>query len=118
MYRRLELFALASVVLLTGCARKFTSERFEMIRAGADMREDVRELLGDPRFDAGDQWYYEDLDRHCSALIYFGDDGRVNGKEWLDGATGRWEGHNPNAKSGTASDARYRGTRTTTVGGD
>lgn len=68
-----------------GCAQHFTHARFETIRNGADSRANVRELLGEPRFDAGDQWYYEDLDRHLSALIYFGADGRVSGKEWIDG---------------------------------
>jgi hypothetical protein len=70
------------VFALTGCAPKFTRERFDMIRPGLDDSARVKEILGKPEYSAMDVWHYESFDGHLSAQIFFGDDGRVMSKEW------------------------------------
>lgn len=96
------------LLALTGCERKFTRERFEMIQVNVDDREDVRQILGKPAGELDDQWLYDDLDRHYSAIIYFDDNGRVQGKEWMDATTGDWEGRNPNANEPPRGEVRER----------
>jgi outer membrane protein assembly factor BamE (lipoprotein component of BamABCDE complex) len=98
----------AAIALLTGCQSKFTKQRFEMIAVGTDEREDVRNILGAPTSDLDEQWFYDDLDRHYSALIHFDQDGKVAGKEWMDASTGAWEGRNPNANEPPQGEVRER----------
>ena len=74
--------AALGVTVLTGCGSKFTRERFELIKPGVDDAKEVQRLLGKPQYSALDVWHYESFDRHLSAQIYFGDDGRVMSKEW------------------------------------
>lgn len=95
--RSLVGFLAACCVLLVvaGCAQKFTRARFDMIQPGVDEREDVKEILGKPEAILADVWYYEDLNHHKAAQIFFADDGRVLGKEWMDADTGEWDGKNP-----------------------
>jgi hypothetical protein len=68
-----------------------------MVREGVDSREDVRHILGKPTSDLDDQWFYDDLDRHYSAVIFYDAAGKVHGKEWMNARTGEWSGNNPNA---------------------
>jgi outer membrane protein assembly factor BamE (lipoprotein component of BamABCDE complex) len=107
------------LVLLVGCQSKFTRDRFDMVRAGVDNREDVRKILGNPKSDLEDQWFYDDLDNHYSAVIHFDSAGRVKAKEWMDARTGTWEGRNPNTDPPPASgEEREKRTKTTRVDKD
>jgi hypothetical protein len=105
-------------LLITGCARQFTYEHFSMIQPGADDREDVRALLGKPRADAGDEWYYEDLDRHLHARVFFDESGRVTDKEWIDARTGKWEGKHPDADEPPPGESHERKVKTRRLDGD
>jgi hypothetical protein len=108
-----------ALVLLSGCARpSFTHEHFEMIQIGVDDREDVRFVLGKPTSDLQDQWFYDDLKRHYSAVVFFDDDGRVQGKEWMNAKTGEWEGRNPNADEPPQGEVRERHKATTRIDED
>ena len=109
---------LAGVLLITGCESKFNRQNFEMIRVGLDEREDVRAILGDPDADMEDVWMYDDLDRHLSAQIFFGDDGRVLNKEWMDAETGEWSGQNPWVNEPPEGEVRERRTETRRIEDD
>jgi len=104
--------ALTALALLAGCERKFTHDRFNMIQAGVDDQEDVRHILGKPASELSDQWFYDDLDDHYSAVIYFDDSGRVQNKEWMDSVTGEWEGRSPNTNPPPKGEVRERHTKT------
>lgn len=116
--RLLVLTVVGLVLLLTGCQRKFTRDRYEMLQVGVDTREDVRHVLGKPTSDLDDQWFYDDLDRHYSAVIYFDESGRLKGKEWIDAATGEWEGRNPHASEPPRGEVRERRKKTTRIDED
>ena len=116
--RETQLTGLAGVALLAGCARQFTRDRFDMLEKSVDTREDVRRILGKPTSDLGDQWFYDDLDRHYSARIHFGEDGRVSGKEWIDEKSGTWEGRDPNADEPPTGEVRERHRKTTRIDED
>lgn len=107
-HRHVLLALPALLALLAGCQSKLTRDRFEMIQVDVDQREDVRHILGEPTRDFGDQWLYDDLDRHVSAIIYFNDAGRVAGKEWTDAVSGSWEGRNPNLDEPPPGEVRER----------
>jgi hypothetical protein len=115
---RMLLGASGLLVLLAGCGRHFTRERFEMIQQGVDDREDVRNTLGKPTADLQDQWMYDDLKRHYSAIIFFDEHGRVLGKTWMDARTGEWEGQNPHADAPPQGEVRERRTKTTRIDED
>jgi outer membrane protein assembly factor BamE (lipoprotein component of BamABCDE complex) len=107
--RSLCLFAgLGALALSTGCHRPFTRDNYDMITVGADDRADVRHILGKPTADLQDQWLYDDLDRHYTAIIHFDDAGKVRAKEWMDSRTGQWEGQNPNANPPPTGEVRER----------
>lgn len=108
------LFALT----LVGCARQFTREHFNMIQAGVDDQEDVERILGKPEFVAQDVWFYEDTDRHHNAQVFFDEQGRVAGKEWMDANTGDWDGTNPFADQPPRGEVRERHTKTRTIDDD
>jgi len=112
------LATLVGLTVLTGCHRPFTRDRYEMIQIGVDDREDVRHVLGKPTCDLNDQWFYDDLKRHYSAVIFFDADGRVSGKEWMDARTGQWEGQNPNADQPLEGEVRERHRKTTRIDED
>jgi hypothetical protein len=95
------------VVLLAGCQRQFTRERFDLIRPGVDDREDVRRIIGKPASDLQDQWFYDDLDRHYSAVIFF-EGQKVSRKEWMDARSGEWTGQNPHANPPPEGEVRHR----------
>ncbi len=117
--RRLCLLSAAfSLVVWCGCAPKFTRERFELIQVGVDDREDVRQMIGKPTADLTDQWFYDDLDRHYSAVIYFDDAGRVRGKEWMDAATGEWRGRHPDTNEPPRGEVRERRKKTRRIDND
>ncbi len=107
-----------ALVLLAGCARPFTREHFEMLQVGVDDREDVRYVLGKPTADLQDQWFYDDLKRHYSAVVFFDPDGRVQAKEWMNAKTGEWEGRNPNADEPPPGEVRERHKTTTRIDED
>lgn len=91
-----------------GCAEKFTRERFDMVQVGVDDREDVEKLLGEPRHDLVNEWYYENMDKHIHARVFFGMEGKVSGKEWMDAATGNWDGSHPDADKPPQGEVRER----------
>jgi hypothetical protein len=110
----MRVYALVVVLaglLATGCARKFTYERYSMIQPGTDDREGVREVLGKPHTEAGDEWYYQDLDHHIHARIFFDESGRVVDKEWMDAKRGTWEGKHPAADEPPPGEVRERKTK-------
>lgn len=109
---------LAGLVVLTGCERRFTKNRFELIQIGVDNREDVRLVLGKPTSDLDDQWFYDDLKRHYSAVIFFDAGGRVRGKEWMNAATGEWEGRNPDTNAPPQGDVPEKTRKTTRIDED
>ncbi len=114
------LFALValglSLTVLSGChPNVFTRDRFEMIKVGVDGRDDVRQMIGKPTSDLGDQWLYDDLKRHHSALIHFGTEGKVSGKEWMDSQTGEWAGQNPDANEPPKGETPERSKKTTRI---
>jgi hypothetical protein len=113
-------FALALLLLgLVGCERRFTHARFEMIQEGCDNRDDVREILGKPTFTSDDLWYYEDLDRHQHAQIFFAETGCVLSKEWMSAKPGgKWEGQNPYTNPPPQGEIRERHTRTQRIDED
>lgn len=105
----------AAIAPLGGCApQPFTRDRFEMVRDDVDTRDDVLQLLGKPRKDLGDQWVYDDLKRHRTAIIYFSADGHVVRKEWMNAKTGEWEGASPHTDPPPAGEVRER-TKTNVV---
>ena len=116
---RMFLPALAlAAVFLSGCAEKFTRERFDMIQVGTDDREDVEQLLGSPRHDLVNEWYYENMDKHIHARVFFGMAGKVSGKEWMDAGTGEWEGAHPDADAPPKGEVRERNKTTRTIDRD
>ena len=117
--RRVTLLAgLAALTLLTGCARQFTREHFDLIRENVDDREDVQHMLGQPTADLGDLWFYDDVHRHYSARIHFGENDCVSGKEWMDEKAGTREGRDPNADEPPQGEVRERTKKTTRVDAD
>ena len=112
------LVGLATLTLFTGCHKHFTRDRFDMIQVGVDDREDVRQMLGKPTSDLNDQWLYDNLKRHYSAVIYFDADGRVRSKEWMNAKTGEWEGRNPNANEPPPGEVRETHKTTTRIDED
>ncbi|MBU0639825.1 MAG: hypothetical protein KKB50_13235 [Planctomycetes bacterium] len=103
---------LAIVGVASGCARKFTHDRFLMIQEAVDDRHDVRQILGSAEFEATDEWYYEDIERHIAARVFFDADGRVRGKEWMDAKTGTWEGRHPDTDQPAQGEVRETHTKT------
>ncbi|MCG3125764.1 MAG: hypothetical protein CHACPFDD_00591 [Phycisphaerae bacterium] len=110
---RYVLLALVGL-LLCGCT-KFTRERFDWIETRVDDRDNVQRTLGDPVFRMDDQWYYEDLDRHIAARVFFDPQGVVSGKQWMDANTGEWHGDNPELAPAEAGEKREDKTKTRTV---
>ena len=106
------LVSLVALVALTGCQSKFTRDNFNLIQVGVDDHEDVRHMIGDPTTDLSDHWFYDDLDYHYSANVFFDAAGRVSGKEWMDSVTGEWEGRNPNADEPPTGEVRERHKKT------
>jgi len=114
MIQRKSLWVAALLLTLAGCAQKFTYERFSMIREGVDDKTDVQTILGKPLHDLDDTWFYEDIDRHIAAHVFFNEDGRVRAKEWMDTKAGTWEGRNPDAAAPPEGEVRERRTNTRT----
>ena len=107
-----------TLLALTACQRPFTRDRYELVQVGVDDRTDVRQILGKPTSDLGDQWFYDDLDRHYSALIHYDENGKVSGKEWMDSKTGKWEGRNPSANEPPQGNVPERDKKTTRIDED
>jgi outer membrane protein assembly factor BamE (lipoprotein component of BamABCDE complex) len=113
------LVGISMLSVLAGCHnRHFTRDRFEMIQVGVDNRADVRQILGKPTSNLNDQWQYDDLKRHHSAVVHFDADGRVSAKEWMNPKTGEWEGHNPNANEPPEGEVRESHKKTTRIDED
>jgi outer membrane protein assembly factor BamE (lipoprotein component of BamABCDE complex) len=109
--------ALGGLILLAGCAHKFTRPHFDLIQTGATQSE-VRQLLGKPSVNFGDHWFYDELDRHYTGIIYFDAEGRVQNKEWMNAKTGEWLGQNPHANPPPAGEVRETHTKTTRIDED
>lgn len=107
------LIGLAALAVLAGCASKFNRKNFNLIEPGISDKDDVRRTLGDPTTTGlGDEWIYDDLDEHHTAIIYFDPQGRVTNKEWMDSVTGEWEGQSPHTNPPPEGEVRSRETRT------
>jgi len=109
---------LLSLLAAAGCERKFTRARFDTIQPGVSDRFDVEQTLGKPKAKLADVWYYEDLDRHLHAQVFFDNDGRVLGKEWMDARSGEWEGRSPHADEPPAGEVREQHIRTRRIDDD
>ena len=106
------------LAVLAGCHHHFTHGDFELVQVGVNDRADVRAMLGKPTSDLSDQWFYDDLKRHRTAVIFFDDEGRVSGKEWMDARSGNWEGRNPNVNPPPEGEVRERHKTTTRIDED
>ncbi len=117
MTRTTGMLLLAGLTIsLVGCGSKFKRENYEMITVDVDTKYDVRKMIGDPEFDLGDQWYYEDDDDYYAARVWFYEASDiVSGKQWYDMKAGTWEGRNPNAAVEPDGELRYERTRTRTI---
>jgi len=104
----LILTGVGALALSTGCHHPFNRANYDMITVGSDDRTDVRQILGRPTADLQDQWLYDDLDRHYTAIIHFDEAGKVRSKEWMDSKTGQWEGQNPNTNPPPEGEVRER----------
>ena len=114
-----SVLALTALSVLAGCRhRPFTRDHFEQIQVGVDNRADVRHILGKPTADLGDQWQYDNLKKHYSAVVHFDAEGRVSAKEWMDARTGAWEGRNPNTDEPPEGEVRERHRKTTRIDED
>ncbi|MGE0478850.1 MAG: hypothetical protein AB7Q17_00130 [Phycisphaerae bacterium] len=87
--------AMLALFAAVGCSPKLTRERFDRIGVETATRADVRDILGEPSFDTGDEWLYRDKDRLVSAHVFFSSAGRVQSKEWIDVRAGTWESGRP-----------------------
>jgi outer membrane protein assembly factor BamE (lipoprotein component of BamABCDE complex) len=88
--------AVFGVGVLAGCAEnKMTRQNWEMVKEGTSTKDEVRLTLGDKYTALGNQWEYEDEDKHLHATIHFDDKGVVTRKEWMDGKSGEWTGAAP-----------------------
>lgn len=90
--------ALATLLIISaGCEQPFNRQNFNLIRVGIDERPDVMNLIGKPQSTGGDseEWYYQDQSVHAGALIHFGQNGKVSGKQWLEGDDSHLAGGNP-----------------------
>ena len=102
--------ALALVVLATGCEKKLTYKRFQMVREGYATHMDVEQTLGEPDQKVGDVWNWQDFDRHITCNVYFDDNGVVAKKEWIDAKKGQREGSAPGVEESSESgDAAEQG---------
>ena len=95
--------ALALMVLATGCEKKLTYKRFQMVREGYATHMDVEQTLGEPNQKAGDVWSWQDFDRHITCNVYFDGKGVVDKKEWIDATKGQWEGSAPGVEESAGS---------------
>lgn len=101
------LTAAALLLALAGCTR-FTRANFDMIEPGVDTKFDVERMLGAPEFNTTDEWYYENMDEHYAARIFFDARGRVRSKQWIAARSGEWTGENPDADPEPDEPVRYR----------
>lgn len=79
--------AVVVMSLTTGCAEKFTRDRWDLIKVGVSDGVDVEAAIGEPQQKPfKDLWWYYKGD--LSAKVYFDEEGRVKAKKWLDEETG------------------------------
>jgi len=99
MFSKVCLISLLGVVLFVavGCSENLVTRRhYDMIIEGTSTRMEVEKTLGDTYVKrGGNEWEYDESDRHLSVFIYFNDKGVVDRKEWIDGKTGEWDGAAP-----------------------
>jgi len=114
------LLSTVGLVVLVGCAEnKLTRHNYDMIKEGQSTRSEVRHTLGVKHLaERGDQWEYEDLDRHLSVVFYFDNNGVVRRKEWIDAGTGEWEGAAPHIDKNPQGEKMSERTSTTTIKND
>ncbi|TWT45796.1 hypothetical protein RAS1_22290 [Phycisphaerae bacterium RAS1] len=118
LYRTALPAAVLVLALNAGCQRQFTYDNYARIEPHTDSMDDVLHFIGKPQADLGDQWYYEDEEDHYQARIFFDEEGRVIGKEFMDGKSGRWEGHDPRGDEKPAGEDREKSTRTRRIDDD
>ncbi len=96
----LAAFLGAGFLLLVGCS-KVTRENYDLIMVGKSTQLEVEYTLGKTYTARGnDQWEYDEEDRHLVVNIYFGPDGKVCKKEWIDAKTGEWHSDPADPKMG------------------
>ncbi len=107
--------ALWMIGALGGCAEnKMTRQNWDMIKEGTSTKDEVRLTLGDKYTALGNQWEYEDEDKHLHATIHFDEKGVVARKEWMDAKSGEWTGAAPqiNERPQGRMDSQRRGNET------
>jgi len=93
-------------VMICGCARQLTYERWNTLHNGATP-EAVEATLGEPWQRMDDTWLYHDRGRGITATIYFERD-RMTGKQWADPDRGV-VGSNPRVRQpGDAEELRVQ----------
>ncbi len=76
------LVVLAAAVLTAGCG--LTKDRYRQVAPGMPAAE-VRQILGEPRYEFVDEWVYtRDDPRDLTKVTIAFDGGRVVGKSWVD----------------------------------
>ena len=101
MFCKTCLMSLLGVILFValGCSENLVTRRhYDMIMEGTSTKLEVEKTLGDTYIDRGDEWQYEESDRHLAVFIYFNDRDVVERKEWIDAKTGEWDGAAPGIK--------------------
>jgi len=83
MHRLIGFGLIALIVVGVGCA-KFTRANYEAVSVGMSDKAEVRGLLGDPRAESDDMWFYSDNEKLVQAKIFFDDSGLVAQKKWED----------------------------------
>lgn len=76
------LLAMAVALAAAACVQKFHPQKFELITVGKDDRYDVKHILGKPKLETADAWYYEDLPEERVGCIFFNAAGLVTEKRW------------------------------------
>lgn len=73
-----------SLVLLAGCAERFTYQNFRTLQEGVDTQDDVEIILGTGHllYRGDREMIYEDSDRAITANFEFDEDGVMVSKLW------------------------------------
>ncbi len=92
----MSLLAVVTFVAL-GCSENLvTRHHYDMIMEGTSTKIEVEKTLGDTYLKrGGNEWEYDESDRHLTVYIHFDNKGVVERKEWIDGRTGEWDGAAP-----------------------
>jgi hypothetical protein len=79
--------------MLIGCHApdKLVYDNYNRIQPCLSTEGDVTQLLGEPNHVLGERWMYERPEQHLHVFVDFGEDGRVERKQWIDAAADTWE---------------------------